>query len=188
LKLESIPLDQIDPGYLHPKCRNVRDLEDLLQNIKAVGLVNPIVVINDEDKVLKGRLFNGFCNRIYGYGEYEDRKYRIIVGSRRYEAYLYLNEQYPKRGFDKINCIIHNNITTEQMTSMYLSSRIFTNVVSEKEKNAMMNNLYNEFNDLDLTSRIYGIPKNMIRKYVKSARLSEKMKSVVEGDDKVDQS
>ena len=62
------------------------NIDDLVENIKRYGLVNPITVYQNSEG----------C-------------FEILVGQRRFDAFCILNEKYPEQGFDKIDIVILNN-------------------------------------------------------------------------------
>ena len=84
-----IPLDEIDVDC-DSKSR-AKDIDDLVENIRKHGLLEPIVV---EEKVLNAS------------------KHRLKSGQRRYCAYVELNKKYPEDGYDvipaKIDRVNHN--------------------------------------------------------------------------------
>ena len=74
-----IPLDEIDEDCDSES--RAKDIDDLVENIRKNGLLEPIVV---EEKVLNAS------------------KHRLKSGLRRYYAYVELNKKYPEDGYDVI--------------------------------------------------------------------------------------
>ena len=74
-----IPLDDIDGGG-----SDRGDLEDLIKNIKSLGLLQPITVYQKSDS----------------------KEYVLLAGQRRYSAFVELNKKYPGEGWDEIPAIV----------------------------------------------------------------------------------
>ena len=89
LEERKIPLDEIDEDCDSES--RAKDIDDLVENIRKNGLLEPIVV---EEKVLNAS------------------KHRLKAGQRRYCAYVELNKKYPEDGYDvipaKIDRVNHN--------------------------------------------------------------------------------
>ena len=79
---QKIPLNEIDiPKSI---AREPGNLEDLIKNIKSVGLLQPITVYQKSDT----------------------KRYTMVVGQRRYHAFVELNTKHPGEGWDKIPAIV----------------------------------------------------------------------------------
>ena len=72
-----IPLDEIDGER---DSREISDLKDLIENIKSLGLLQPITVYQKPDT----------------------KKYVLLAGQRRFNAFVELNKKHPGEGWDKI--------------------------------------------------------------------------------------
>ena len=81
-EIQKIPIEDIDiPKSME---RDVGDLEDISNNIKALGLLQPIAVRPKP----------------------ENKPYGLLVGYRRYSAFVELNKKYPGEGWDKIPAFV----------------------------------------------------------------------------------
>ena len=76
-RMPEIPLDEID--YHCDSESRAKDIDELMEHIRKNGLLEPIVVCKSDDE-----------------------KYAILVGHRRYCAYVVLNKNHPGEGWDKI--------------------------------------------------------------------------------------
>ena len=75
---QKIPLNEIDiPKSI---AREMGNSEDLIKNIKSVGLIQPITVYQKSDS----------------------KEYVLLAGQRRYSAFVELNKKYPGEGWDEI--------------------------------------------------------------------------------------
>ena len=75
---QKIPVGEIDADD------GTDDLKDLIENIKSLGLLQPITVYQKSDT----------------------KKYVILAGQRRYSAFVELNKKYPGEGWDKIPAVV----------------------------------------------------------------------------------
>ena len=69
------------------------DINDLAENIKKFGLMQPIRIVKNSEN-----------------------KFKVREGQRRINAFQVLNENNPGQGFDKIDAIIFDNIEEYQKT------------------------------------------------------------------------
>ena len=144
MKFEEIAVERIQI-LLHPKRQDIDpDLGDLAISIKALGLVQPIIISANSD--------NG---------------YFVIDGKRRLKALHRLDEQYPGEGFDKVECIIHENIDDGYTLKAMSLAANSTKKISKHDLTHTLNDLWNKYCDMKFISRKFGISEKMVRKYVK---------------------
>ena len=71
---QKIPVGDIDADD------GTDNLKELIENIKSLGLLQPITVYQKSDT----------------------KRYTLLAGQRRYSAFVELNKRYPGEGWDKI--------------------------------------------------------------------------------------
>ena len=139
-------------------------IQDLVEHIEIHGLLEPIVVfaVDDlsEDHVL-----------------YESRKkfkgkYEILMGRRRLNAFRILNGKFSKNEWEKIPCIVR--VPPQDETdgkAISFGAGITIVPISLKDAIDVCTSLYQKYNDLVIVSKMTGISRHLIRKYVKFTRL-----------------
>ena len=133
-------------------------IEDLAASINAVGLLQPITVYFNSDK----------------------KSYVILAGQRRFNAYDYLNEQHPDGGFDKIKCIVIDEPkTNEEKMSLSLAENITQLQMHNSDLVKAVTDLYNVYRDYDVVRKKFGLTRYMIDKYVRLARLPDRLKQAI---------
>lgn len=133
-------------------------IEDLATSIKAVGLLQPITAYYDSGK----------------------KYYVILAGQRRLNAYHYLNDNNSGKGFDKIKCFVRDEPkTNEEKTSLSLAENITQLQMHNSDLVKAVTDLYNVYRDYDIVKEKFGISKYMIDKYVRLARLPERLKTAI---------
>ena len=84
--LKKIPINKILVGRSVVRVKGIeKNINELANSIKALGLIQPIIVYTNSE-----------------------HEYFVIVGQRRLRALHLLDEQYPGEGFDKVDCLIHD--------------------------------------------------------------------------------
>ncbi len=154
-----IPLDKIKVQKYNVRRHDI-DLgtEDLAINIKANGLLQPIAAFLDSEKDV----------------------YVILTGQRRLNAYHYLNDKYPGKGFDKIKCILIDEPETDQKKmSLSLAENITQLPMTNSDLVRSVTDLFNTYHDYDMVREEFGLSKYMIDKYVRLARLPDRLKAAV---------
>ena len=133
-------------------------IEDLAASIKAVGLLQPITA----------------------YLNSETGMYVILAGQRRLNAYHYLNENNPNEGFDEIQCIIIDEPkTNEEKLSLSLAENITQLQMHNADLVKAVTDLYNVYRNYELVQEKFGLTKYMVDKYVKLARLPERLVTAI---------
>ena len=158
-KVDLISLDDIRVEKYNVRKHDIDvGVEDLAASIKAVGLLQPITAY-----------MNSKINR-----------YVILAGQRRLNAYHHLNEKYPDQGFDKIKCIIiPEPQTSEEKISLSLAENITQLQMHNSDLVKAVTDLFNVYRDYDMVQEKFGLTRYMIDKYVKLARLPERLKKAI---------
>ena len=162
-RVNSIHLDEIKVEKHNVRVKDIDvGIEDLAASIRAVGLLQPITVYLNSEKNL----------------------YVILAGQRRLSAHHYLNDKYPDQGFDKIKCIlIKEPQTNEEKSSLSLAENITQLQMHNSDLVKAVTDLFNVYRDYDLVKEKFGLSRYMIDKYVKLARLPDRIKrAVIDGE------
>jgi ParB/RepB/Spo0J family partition protein len=132
---------------LEIKTRGVRTrpvdkgIDTLAEHIKVHGLLNPLVVT-----------------------ENDDGKYEIISGERRFKAIMGLN-------WSEIPCHIVSVTDEYDKDSIRLGEQLTSEPLSVSAAIELCNNLYTKYFDMEIVAKKTGISKQLIKRYVKYARL-----------------
>lgn len=150
-----IPIDQIKIQKFNVRKKDIQTgIEDLAASIKANGLLQPITVFLDS----------------------ENDRYVILAGQRRFNAHVYLNEEFPNQGFDKIKAIkIPEPESDQEKMSLSLAENLTQLPMQDIEKVKAVTELYNTYRDYDIVKEKYGLTRYMIDKYVRLARLPQQV-------------
>ena len=157
--IQLIPLDQIKVQKYNVRRHDIDvGIEDLSVNIKANGLLQPITAYFNSEK----------------------QSYVILAGQRRLNAHHNLNEQYPKEGFDKIKCIVIDEPESDnRKMSLSLAENITQLPMTNSDLVKAVTDLYNIYHDYDIVQEEFGLTKYMVDKFVKLARLPDRIKTAV---------
>ena len=157
--MDLIPINEIKVEKHNVRLHDIDvGIEDLAASIRAVGLLQPITAY-----------FNS-----------ENKYYVILAGQRRFNAYNYLNEQYPDSGFDKIKCIVIDEPkTNEEKMSLSLAENITQLQMHNSDLVKAVTDLFNVYRDYDMVKEKFGLTKYMIDKYVRLARLPDRLKQAI---------
>lgn len=158
-KFQSISLSKIKVAKYNVRTKNIKEgIEDLAENIRAVGLLEPLV----------------------SYYEPEKEHYVILTGQRRLNAYHHLNKKYPGSGFDKILCrVIDEPETDEKKRALSLAENITQVNMTKSDLIKAVTDLYNVYGDYDMVRDKFGITKVMVDKYVRISRLPNELREAV---------
>ena len=116
-------------------------IDTLTAHIKVHGLLNPLVVT-----------------------ENDDGKYEIISGERRFKAIRGLN-------WSEIPCHIVSVTDEYDKDSIRLGEQLTSEPLSVSAAIELCNNLYTKYCDMKIVAKKTGISKQLIKRYVKYARL-----------------
>lgn len=157
--IEKIPLDSILVQKYNVRKKEIdKGIEDLAYSIKAVGLLQPITVFLDSEK----------------------EKYVILAGQRRLNAHHFLDEKFPGKGFDKIKCIVIDEPkTNEKKMALSLAENITQVQMANTDTIKAVTDLYNMYRDYEMVRDEFGLSKYMVDKYVRLARLPERLKDAI---------
>ena len=160
-QVDRISLDDIKVEKHNVRKRDIDvGIEDLAASIKAVGLLQPITAYRDSEK----------------------GHYVILAGQRRLNAFHYLNERHPGDGFDRIKCIvIKEPQTSEEKLSLSLAENITQLQMHNTDLVKAVTDLYNTYHDYEMVQEKFGLTKYMVDKYVRLARLPDRLKSAIDG-------
>ena len=158
-QVDMILLDKIRVPKYNIRIHDItKGIDDLAASIKAVGLLQPITVYLDS----------------------ENGRYVVLAGQRRLNAFGYLNKKHPSEGFDKIACVVVNEpATPEEKLSLSLAENITQLPMNNSDLVKAVTDLYNNYHDYDLVREKFGLTKYMVDKYVKLARLPERLKTAI---------
>ena len=144
-KLRLIPLDSIKISkYLTRKRGINKNIEDLCASIKAVGLIQPILVFFDSKK----------------------KHYVILAGERRLNAHKKLNDDFPGKGFEKIKCIVIDEpITDEEKKAFSLAENITQQKMTNTDLLNSISELYSAYDDFEIIQDKFGLTKKIVKKF-----------------------
>mgnify|MGYP005635286651 FL=1 len=150
-----IPIDEVKIQKFNVRKKDIQTgIEDLAASIKAIGLLQPITVFLDS----------------------ENKRYVILAGQRRFNAYTYLNEEFPGDGFDKIKAIIIPEPESDQeKMALSLAENVTQLPMQNLEIVKAVTELYNTYHDYAIVKEKYGLTEYMINKYVRLARLPQQV-------------
>ena len=155
VNLEEIPLSKLGVGP-NIRTHNVElELDNLATNIHAVGQSQAILVYQLSD----------------GSGNYE-----VLEGQRRLNAFDQLNEAYPNQGYDKILAMVVDEPETINLKkSISLGANItqLPMTIDDIQKNVV--ELWKDLSNMKLVAETYGISEKTAKKYVKGARLNQRL-------------
>ena len=159
-RFEHIHLDQIKVQKHNVRIHDIdQGIEDLAENIRANGLLQPIAA----------------------YYEQEKSSYVILTGQRRLNAYHHLHDKYPEGGFDRIQCkIIDEPETPEKKKALSLSENITQLPMTNSDLIRAVTDLYNVYGDYEMVRQEFGISKRMVEKYVRLARLPDELQEAIQ--------
>ena len=157
--IQLISLDQIKVQKYNVRRHDIDvGIEDLAVNIKANGLLQPITTYFNSEK----------------------QSYVILAGQRRLNAHHHLNEQYPEEGFDRIKCIVIDEPESDnKKISLSLAENITQLPMTNSDLVKAVTDLYNIYHDYDIVQEEFGLTKYMVDKFVKLARLPDRIKTAV---------
>ncbi len=156
MEFEKIPLENIKRRYLHVKKEFVDEfMDDLILSIKTLGLIQPIAICKNSEQ-----------------------EYDVIDGNRRLRACLFLNQNYPDAGFEKVECVIHEKI--EHDTQMiHTLIELVTTPVSNPDLIDSMIFLWNYHPHFGMIQKEYGISEKIVKKYLRYQWWPESLKSIM---------
>ena len=154
-QIEFLSLDDVKIQKHNVRTRDIDDgIDDLASSIRALGLLQPITAYYDS----------------------ANSRYVVLAGQRRLNAHVLLNEKYPKDGFDKIKAIVIPEPTnSDDKTALSLAENITHLGMHQTDLIKAVTDLYNVYHDYDMVQEKYGLTRFTVNKYVKLARLPQKI-------------
>ena len=150
---EEIELDKIMIDQIQVRTQTFGDIQELADNIRAHGLLQPIRVTPRKD----------------------DGRYEIILGQRRYLAYKNL-QQIDAEKFSKIPCFIDDrDLDNVDYKILSISENFFREPNSDAEKIDAFEAAFNKYADLNTVAQKMGCKTSTARKYIRVSRLPEEM-------------
>lgn len=153
-----LDLDNLVVERVQVRNTSFGDIQELADNIRSVGLLQPIRVIPLPDK---------------------ENKYEIILGQRRYLAYKKLRETDPAN-FSKIPSFIDNRKLDEVDYKMLsISENYFREENTTVEKIDAFEAAFNKYMSIPAVAEKIGCSKSTARKYIKISRLPDKIRDAI---------
>ena len=121
------------------------DIDDLAENIKKYGLMEPIRVVKNSEN------------------EFEVRE-----GHRRINVFQVLNENNPEQGFDKIDAIIYDNIEEYQKTIL-LNEDTEEKIQHPDDVTETIIDLYKERCSVKFVAEQFGLTEAYVKKIIRDA-------------------
>jgi ParB/RepB/Spo0J family partition protein len=162
--LEDIPLNKIcsESSSGSPREFIENGIDDLKENIRSLGLVQPIVV----------------------YYNSSTDCYEVLSGYRRLNAYVALNEDNANEGYDAIPSIVVDEPETgDRKKAISLAVQINQLPMTNTDLTKAVTDLYNTYHDYDIVQKQFGLTKYMIKKFLRLSRLPERLvQAINEGE------
>ena len=147
-----IPLDDIDISLQQFRTRNIdKGIEELAENIKAVGLINAITVCEGE---------NG--------------KYELIAGQRRYLAHQHLDAETIRAN------VLERRLTDEEKRKISVSENITIKPPSRADYIDACTDLYRRYGTIQEVSLQLGLKYATVSDYVHYDQLRQPLKDLVD--------
>ena len=162
-EIQLIPLESIKVEKHNVRKKEIdKGIEDLAASIKANGLIQPITAYFDSGK----------------------NYYVLLAGQRRLNAHHNLNKKFPGQEYAKIKCIVIDEPeTNEKKIALSLAENITQVQMSNTDLVRAVTDLYSIYHDYEIVQEEFGITKYMVDKYVKLARLPERLvEAIHEGE------
>ena len=163
-KFKAISLEQLGVPAENLRRHNVDlEMDDLETNIHVLGQSQAILVYESPDN---------------------EGMYEVIDGQRRLNAFVNLNKKYPDGGYDEIYCMIRDEpADTDERKAISLGAN--TNSLQMTSDDIMQGviDLYLVRSSMSYVAEKFGLTEKTVKKYVKSARLDERLrKAQVSGE------
>lgn len=153
-EFKEISLDDLEIGTGQVRLRDIaKDIGELAESIRKVGLLEPIVV----------------CDGV------NEGKYEIITGQRRFLAHQQLD------GIDTIWAAVLDEPTTEiEAKVLSITENLVRRDLNYRDLIDACTYLYNQYGSLKTVADETGLPYNKVREYVKYDQLIPELKSLVD--------
>ncbi len=156
LELLEISLEKLGVGPNIRKHNIEMELDDLAINIRANGQTQPILVYKKKDL----------------------DEYEVLEGQRRLNAFDILNTKYPTDGYDKIYAVLTAEPENDnKKMSISLGSNMTQLSMTIDDIQVAVIKLWKELSNMKLVAEEYGISEKTAKKYVRGARLNERLQN-----------
>ena len=162
--LKQIPLDKLGVPAENLRRHNVDlEMDDLETNIHALGQSQAILVYESPDN---------------------EGMYEVIDGQRRLNAFVNLNNKFPDSGYDKIYAMIRDEPNdSDERKAISLGANYNSLEMTSDDTMQGVIDLYLVRSSMSYVAEKFGLTEKTVKKYVKSARLDERLrKAQVSGE------
>ena len=162
--LKQIPLDKLGVPAENLRRHNVDlEMDDLETNIHVLGQSQAILVYESPDN---------------------EGMYEVIDGQRRLNAFVNLNKKYPDGGYDKIYAMIRDEPNdSDERKAISLGANYNSLEMTSDDTMQGVIDLYLVRSSMSYVAEKFGLTEKTVKKYVKSARLDERLrKAQVSGE------
>lgn len=150
-EIKEIKIDDLVVGKGQVRLTNVaKEISDLADSIRKVGLLQPIVVCPAKT----------------------EGKYEIILGQRRVLAYKELQRE------KILAAILDEKVSEQYAKALSLSENIIRTPLSTRDKIDACNYLYKRYLDIDILVEELGLPRAEIERYINYPRLKPELKKL----------
>jgi ParB/RepB/Spo0J family partition protein len=152
-------IDTIERSASQARQKNVnKNIDDLALSIEVQGLMEPVLLVEIE----------------------ENKKYELIDGQRRFQAFLELRKKDPQK-YSTIPCFRYKNTMEDwEKKAISINANITQQEMDDIDKINAVTAVFNQFGSIKLTKQQTGLSENTIRNYVKFNRLPQELKKAVE--------
>ena len=168
----NIKLGDLYIGPSNVRVENVDDADaiaDLAEHIGKHGLLEPIVVFDNKALDKNHKLYSSRK-------DYKER-FEILAGQRRWIAFNKLNDENPKRGWEKIPCHIREAPDDDaDAKAISLGEGLTQLPFTLADTQNACNELFEIHNDAKIVSKKTGISIQLVNRYVKYKRLDDIVK------------
>ena len=177
LRFEDIELKKLYVGKSNFRTENVNEgIEELMDHIYVNDLLETIVVYAVDDLKEDNDMLESRKDK-QGKGLFE-----ILAGQRRFAAFKMLDKAYPKEGFEKIPCHVRQPPDDElDAKAISIGENLTQLPVTLADAIDACDVLFKKYGDEKIVAKRYGISENIIKKYVKFARLPKILQDKVVG-------
>jgi ParB family chromosome partitioning protein len=155
-EIRDIPLEDLDIGKGQVRVKDVsKDLDDLVQSIRVMGLLEPIVVCPSE----------------------KAGKFEILTGQRRFLAHKELKKKTIKA------VVLATRVDEKTAKAISLTENLIRRDIGTKELIDACCYLYKSYGDLKIVAEETGLSTAKVAQYVKYDRLVKPLKKLVDDGD-----
>ncbi|MBM7789560.1 ParB/RepB/Spo0J family partition protein [Tenggerimyces flavus] len=157
--MRQLRLDQLVVSRLQVRTREVeKDLEELVENIRVHGQLEPIVVAPIEGPSDEGAA-----------------QYEIVAGQRRFLALQRLNQP------TILAAILEERADEATTRALSISENLMRRGLSSKDLIDACTSLYHKYGSIKAVSEELALPYSKVRAYIKFERLRPELKNLIQG-------